>query len=154
MTETYRESRDDGMATGLLLGPLIATCLLISGIRHAAASPQTALPESWLIEAPLQSRNATTASEALWALVESRRALVDLGSFCSVMLLANVCASWWAEKRCQKMANKPDGERASVPRSEARRFVYYVLFTLGSSVVLTTLRLYLGHRGIQIWQSE
>lgn len=50
------------------------------------------------------------------------------------------------------MANKPDGERASVPRSEARRFVYYVLFTLGSSVVLTTLRLYLGHRGIQIWQ--
>lgn len=141
------------MATGLLLGPLIATCVLISGLRTAAASPKSAVPDNWLIEAPLQSGNATTASDALLALVESRRVLVDLGTFCSIMLLANVCASWWAEKRCQKLGNKPEEERASVPRSEARRFLYYVLYTLGSSVVLTTLRLYLGHRGVRIWQS-
>ncbi|KAJ3535318.1 hypothetical protein NMY22_g6544 [Coprinellus aureogranulatus] len=149
--KNYRESRDDGMATGLLLGPLIATCLLISGLRSAAAFPKSALPDSWLIEPPLQLGSAT-AFDALSALVESRRGLVDLSTFCSVILLANVCASWFAESRYQKIGNKPEGERASVPRSEARRFLYYVLYTLGSSVVLTSLRVYGGHRGIEIWQ--
>ena len=142
------------MATGLLLGPLIASCVLISALRSEASSPATALPSDWLIEAPLQPGNRTAAADALGALVESRRGLVDLSSFCAVMLLLNVCASWWAERRYSKAANKPEGERASVPRSEARRFFYHVLFTLIASICLISLKLYLGHVGIGIWQGK
>lgn len=148
--KNYRESRDDGMATGLLLGPLIATCVLISATRRATTSPGTALLSNWLIEPPLQLRNGV---DAFSALVSSRRALVDLSTFCSVMLLSNVCASWWAERRAKKVANKPEGERASVPRSEARRFIYYVVFTLGASIGLLCLRGYLRHKDVAIWQS-
>lgn len=148
-----RESRDDGIAaTGLLLGPLIATCVLISALRRASQSPTIALPSTWMIEPPLQLQNRTSATDALTSMVESRRSLVDLSTFCSVMLLITVCASWLAEHRYNRASNKPDGERASVPRSEARRFTYYVLFTLGVSVGLLSLRGYFRHEGIMFWQ--
>jgi len=140
------------MATGLLLGPLIAVALLISGIRQAASRPDTALPENWLIEPPMHIGASSSASAALEAVVLSRRALVDLSTYCAFMLLINVSASWLVE-RLQSRSGRPEGERASVPRSEARRFTYYVLFTLGASVGLLGMRLYFRQTGMGIWQS-
>lgn len=142
------------MFTGLLLGPLIAAGLLISALRLTSVTenPASPLPQGWLIEPPAELENSQKAYTALEALVLSRYSLVDLGTFCSTILLLHVCASWWQESRFHKRGDTVAGERASVPRSEGLRAWYYVLFTLSVSAGTLGLKALLQSQGWGIWQ--
>ncbi|EFI27930.1 dolichol kinase [Coprinopsis cinerea okayama7 len=146
--KNYRDCGDDGIATGLLLGPLIATSVLISSI-HTRSTSAEPLPKDWLIEPP---RVLPGLSSAMDALVLSRHSLVNLSTFCATILLIHVCASWWLEGLYTKGTNKPEGERASVPRSEGRRFWYYALFTVTVSLLMVVLKITFSQSGIGIWK--
>ncbi|KAF5382069.1 hypothetical protein D9615_004280 [Tricholomella constricta] len=152
--KNYRESLDDGVFTGLLLGPLIAAGLLIAALRTpSGVSPYTnTLPQGWRIEAPLELPTSRRALTAIEALTLSRYSLVNLATFCSAILLLHVCASWWLEAQFCKRGNTAEGERASVPRSEGRRSWYYILFTLSVSAGIFGLKLLLHSQGLGIWQ--
>lgn len=137
-----------------MLGPLIATGLLLSALRSSAglSASTTILPKNWRIELPAELHNAQKPYTALEALVLSRYSLVDLGTFCSTILLLHVCSSWWLESRYNKRENVPEGERASVPRSEGRRSWYYILFTLCVSAGTLGLKVLLLRQGYGIWR--
>ncbi|KAG6909936.1 hypothetical protein DXG01_014205 [Tephrocybe rancida] len=152
--KNYRESLDDGVFTGLLLGPLIAAGLLISALRLSsdATSSTGALPQGWLIEVPAQLYNSQNVPTALDALVRARYNLVDLATFCSTILLLHVCASWYHEARYLRRGNNVEGERASVPRSEARRTSYYILFTLAVTIGIFGLKFVFQHKKFELWE--
>jgi len=97
---------------------------------------------------PLSDPKLTQAE----ALVVSRRALVDLATICSTILLVHVCASWWKEARVRK-DGIPDSERASVPRSEMRRLRLYVVFGLVVGLVVVAMQTGFYEMGWGIWQS-
>lgn len=80
----------------------------------------------------------------------ARRNLVNLATLCSALLLAQLIASWLFESR---YANALDGERASVPRREGRKFGFYVLYTFGSTLAVLCLRALAVDAGLGIWQS-
>ena len=150
-----RESRDDGIFTGLLLGPLIASGLLSFTIRQTSHYPTLeALPKWWLMESPIVLSNAIPSLTASEAVLVSRYNLVDLSTFCSTILLFHVCASRWLEGCYSKSGGKPEGERASVPRSEGRRALYYIFFTLTVSVAMLVLRIVLQKYGIGLWSRQ
>lgn len=149
-----RESRDDGIFTGLLLGPLIASALLFSSIKQVSTLSGDVLPASWLIEAPVRLENSQTHLLASHSALLSRYSLVDLSTFCSIILLFHVCSSWWMEYRSCKGGIKAEGERASVPRSEGQRSWYYVLFTIGMSAMMIGLKLGLRIYDINLWKCE
>ena len=98
---------------------------------------------------PLSDPKLTQAE----ALVVSRRALVDLATICSTILLIHVCASWWKEARVRK-DGLPETERVSVPRSEMRRLRLYVVFGLVVSLVVLAMRAGFHEMGWGIWQSS
>lgn len=143
----HRESLDDGIITGLLLGPLIASALLLSGLR-LSSSHAPILPQGWRIEPPAELH---TPHSALEALVLSRYSVVNLATFCSTILLFHVCASWWLETKHRKDGDSPEGERASVPRSERLRTWYYIVFTFSVSVGAIGLKMWLQVLGYRIW---
>lgn len=150
-----RESRDDGILTGLLLGPLIASGLLYFTIWKASHYPMSAaLPKWWLMESPIVLSSSIPPLTASEAVLVSRYNLVDLSTFCSTILLFHVCASWWLEGYYSKSGSKPEGERASVPRSEGRRALYYILFTLTVSITMLVLRIVLQKYGIGLWSRQ
>ncbi|KAF8802541.1 hypothetical protein BYT27DRAFT_7341419 [Phlegmacium glaucopus] len=148
--KNYRESSDDGILTGLLLGPLIASSLLLSSLKQMSDGT-TVLPAGWLIETPVSLENSHNRLSASQAVLLSRYSLVDLSTFCSTMLLFHVCASWWIEKKCRKDGGKPEGERASVPRSAGLRFWYYIIFTITTSVVIVGLKIMLSIYLFNLW---
>ncbi|EGO24662.1 Fph type histidine kinase [Serpula lacrymans var. lacrymans S7.9] len=153
--KNYRESSDDGILTGFLLGPIIASAMLYSSLQQAASasSPDySPLPRAWRIEEPRVLLNARSPPSALDALVLSRESLVNLATFCSFTLLSQVCASWWFEARCSKRKNVPEGERGSVPRSELLRTWNYILFTYTFTLIALGIRAALSHWEISIWQ--
>ncbi|KAL0954641.1 hypothetical protein HGRIS_003594 [Hohenbuehelia grisea] len=152
--KNYRESSDDGILTALLLGPLIAAALLYSSLqrRNSLAGRDNPLPYGWLIEPPPQLPNQGSPISALESLILSRYNLVDLATFCSTILLVHICASWWSEARHSKSLNAPDGERASVPRSEGLRLWYYVLFAFGVSSGFLGVKVIFKSSGIDVWQ--
>ncbi|KAG6868315.1 hypothetical protein C0993_005040 [Termitomyces sp. T159_Od127] len=151
--KNYRESSDDGIFTGLLLGPLIAAGLLISALRLSGDSSLTSpLPQQWRIEAPAELHNIRDVPTAMDALVRARYNLVDLGTFCSTILLLHVCASWYQEYRCLKRGNTAEGERTSVPRSEGRRSLYYILFALGVTSIIFGLKVLLQWQNLGLWE--
>lgn len=80
--------------------------------------------------------------------------LVNLATFCSSVLLLHICASRWLEIRCRKTNQLPEGERASVPRSEALRSWYYVLFTVLVSVAALFTKYILEGLDCNIWRSK
>jgi hypothetical protein len=148
--QPYRDSVDDGIATGLLLGPLIACALLYISLLE-----DTLIPTGWRIETPAELRHASAKT----ALIASRYSLVDLACFCSTMLLHHVAVSWWYEARYRAKqmasgASLPEGERSSVPRSEGLRSWYYVLFTLSVAAGAIVMKLAFGVLGIGIWQRK
>lgn len=109
------------------------------------------MPPEWRVDStifPLSDPKLTQAA----ALVVSRRALVDLATICSTILLVHVCASWWKEARVRK-DGLPETERASVPRSEMRRLRLYVVFGLVVSVVVVAMRVGFNEMGWRIWES-
>ncbi|KAG6862007.1 hypothetical protein C0995_008194 [Termitomyces sp. Mi166 len=151
--KNYRESSDDGVFTGLLLGPLIAAGLLISTLRLSSGDNSSSpLPQQWRIEAPAELHNSRDVPTALDALVRARYNLVNLGTFCSTILLLHVCASWYQEYRCLKRGNTAEGERTSVPRSEGRRFLYYILFTLAVTSGIFGLKVLFQQRNFGLWE--
>jgi dolichol kinase len=145
-----RESLDDGIFTGLLLGPLIASALLLSALRISSSHGPT-LPQGWRIEAPAQLHISNASYSALEALVLSRCSLVDLSTFCSAILLFHACASWWLEAKYRKVGDGPEDERGSVPRSESLRTWYYVVFTFCVSVGAIGLKVWFQIMGFKIW---
>jgi dolichol kinase len=88
------------------------------------------------------------------ALTLSRHSLLNLGTYCAFILLLNVSASWWLEGRYAKKSTAAEGERASVPRGEGRRFSLYALFTLAISAFMVSLKAAFQNSGIGIWQGE
>ncbi|KDR78911.1 hypothetical protein GALMADRAFT_64608 [Galerina marginata CBS 339.88] len=148
--KNYRDCRDDGILTGLLLGPLIAASLLFSSIKQISFGADT-LPAGWVIEVPVVLQNSQSTVLSANAALLSRYSLVDLSTFCSTILLFHVCASWWVEGRMSKDGNVFEGERASVPRSEGRRSWYYILFALGTSVMMILLKIILALYHIKLW---
>ena len=155
---SYSDSPDDGVLTGVLLGPLIATAMLVTALRQEARTVvdpgYQLLPPSWLVERPIVLDGSPLPKTVLEALVLSRRHLVDISTVCSAILLAQVSASWWYESRFQRATNAPEGERASVPRSEGRKFGLYVLFIFGSTMTALCIRAFAVDAGLGIWQSE
>lgn len=155
--KNYRDCQDDGLLTGVLIGPLIATALLVTSLQQEAqiaADPGYALlPRSWLIEPPIVLDGAPSPKTVVEALVLSRRHLVDIAMMTSTILLAQVSASWWYESRFERASNAPEGERASVPRSEARKFGMYVLFIFGSTMTALCFRAVAVDAGLGIWQN-
>jgi hypothetical protein len=85
--------------------------------------------------------------------VLARRNLVDISTICSAILLAHVSSSWWFESQFARNPNAPEGERASVPRREGRKFGLYILFTFGSTLGVLCLRALVADAGLGIWQS-
>ncbi|KAJ6631015.1 hypothetical protein B0H10DRAFT_1938590 [Mycena sp. CBHHK59/15] len=136
--KNYRESSDDGVLTGLVLGPLIAAALLAAALTHRV------LPPGWAIEPPPRLPRGPPARDAL---VLARYALVGFATLSSAILLLHVCAARWLEGPAS-----PEGERRSVPRSEGRRSFYFVLFTLGVSAAAAVLRVGLARCGAGLWQ--
>ncbi|KAF9648803.1 hypothetical protein BDM02DRAFT_3095826, partial [Thelephora ganbajun] len=148
--KNYRNSSDDGILSGLLIGPLIASAELYTTLKSVSTG-RPLLPPEWRVDStifPLSEPKLTQAE----ALVVSRRALVDLATICSVILLIHVCASWWKEARVRK-DGLPETERASVPRSEMRRLRLYVVFGLVVSLAVVAMRAGFHEMGWGIWQN-
>jgi hypothetical protein len=146
----FRKSLDDGIFTGLLLGPLIASGLLLSALRIVTNHAPT-LPQGWRIEEPAELHAPDVPYSAVQALVLARYSLVDLGTFCSTILLFHACASWWLEAKYRKVGDSPEGERASVPRSERLRTLYYVVFTFCVSIGAIGLKIWFQVMDFKIW---
>lgn len=110
------------------------------------------LPAGWLIEAPMTLKDNGIHLTAAQATLLSRYSLLELSTFCSVILLCHTCASWWIEYRARKGGSKADGERFSVPRREGRRLLYYILFTSATSAIMISLKLMLQIYNVNLWK--
>ncbi|KAJ3567888.1 hypothetical protein NP233_g6075 [Leucocoprinus birnbaumii] len=151
--KNYRASSDDGIFTGLLLGPLIAMALMINASRPFTSHwYKDILPAGWIIEAPKELHNVRGSYTAPQALLFARYSLVNLSTLCSTIMLLHIYASWWFERRYSITPGAGEGERTSVPRNEGRRAWYYTLFTVAVSTAVTTARVMLNERRIGIWQ--
>jgi hypothetical protein len=113
----------------------------------------TAHPPFWHIEAPWCLSNEASLTP-LQALVLSRRNAVDLSTLCSTTLLIHVYTSHWFEWRHRKHHKVSDGERGSVPRSEARKGWLYIFFTFLVCVILLGLRFALDRAQVGLWRRE
>jgi dolichol kinase len=140
--------------TGLSFGPLISVALLSSSLRQAASPNPTLLPSDWLIEAPRVLENAHAPLSTLSALILSRRSLVDYATLCSFILLVQISSSSWYEARYRRRWNVPEGERGSVPRSEALRTWTYWIYSYILTLVALFVRYLLASNNIGLWQSE
>ncbi|KAF8591093.1 hypothetical protein K439DRAFT_1656912 [Ramaria rubella] len=131
-TRNYRDS-DDGTLTALLLGPLVATALLIVSETMAGSSspPSTPLPEAWLIEEPAVLANVRHPLSALEALLCSRRNLVQLMSLSSGILLVHLFASRNTQKKHppRPLFTENVFEKPWLSKGEGSRFMSYVGFT-------------------------
>lgn len=154
MLTPFRDCPDDGALTGLSFAPLISIALLFSSLRQATLPNPTLLPLDWLIEAPRVLEHEHRLLSALDALVLSRRSLVDYATLCSFILLAQIFSSSWYEARYRKARNVPEGERGSVPRSEARRTWTYWTYSYILTLVASFIRYVLASNNINLWQSE
>jgi dolichol kinase len=111
----------------------------------------TAQPPFWHIEDPWRLGNETSLTP-LQALVLSRRNAVDLSTLCSTTLLIHVYTSHWFEWRHRKHHKVSEGERGSVPRSEARKGRLYIFFTLLVCAILLGLRFAFDLAQVSLWR--
>ncbi|KAF7375160.1 Dolichol kinase [Mycena sanguinolenta] len=111
--KNYRNSSDDGILTGLLLGPFISAALLWTAL---APSEGDGIPAGWAIEPPfrLPARNVR-ALPPHEALIRARYNLVSLSILTSFILLLHVCASRWLEDRCRRVTVSIPPARSSSP---------------------------------------
>jgi dolichol kinase len=133
----------------LTLPALLAGALLYASLRTATTVPEPPLlPPSWRIEPPL----ALAGVSAREALVRARRALLSVATLCPALVLVHVWASWVYEwRKSRKAPGTAEGERASVPREEARRAKKYVLFSLGVTAGALVLKAAFVAAGCGIW---
>jgi dolichol kinase len=126
--------------------------LVINSSRPAAF--QRVLPAGWIIEAPTVLHTTHHDYTVPQALILSRFTCVNLSTLCSTVLLLHIYASCWFERRYSKSLNAKEGERTSVPRNEGRRALYYGLFTIAISTIVSVTRAILSRIGVGIWQRE
>ncbi|TCD67141.1 hypothetical protein EIP91_000425 [Steccherinum ochraceum] len=150
--KNYRESADDGILTGLLLGPIITSSLLYLTIQ-AIDTGKPLLPSTWLIEAPAVLSNSLVPLTALEALLLSRRNLVDQATFCSTILIVHVLSSWVTEARHRRRTVVPNGELSHVPRKEGRRTYLYYLFAISVTLWILCVKIALQELNVGIWQN-
>lgn len=149
---TYRDSTDDGVLTALLLAPLIASaCFYTSSANAPFYATAPALPNNWLIEAPivLTRPGAWTAAESL---LRSRHALVQLSSLTSSLLLTHLFASRMYEGYCRSRKTCLESERASVPRSEWLRSRLYIAFAVLSTLSAVGVKVAFARAKLGIWK--
>ncbi|KAG6373418.1 Fph type histidine kinase [Boletus reticuloceps] len=151
--KNFRDCLDDGALTGLSFAPLISVALLCSSLHQAASPNPTLLPPDWLIEAPRVLGDAHAPLSALNAQISSRRSLVDYATLCSFILLVQIFSSWWYEARYRRGRNVPEGERGSVPRSEAQRTWTYWMYSYALTLVALFVRYLLASNHIGLWQN-
>lgn len=133
---------------------MIATALLYSSLNHLSSGSDILIPLNWRIEAPFILNNASGTHTALEALILSRFNLIDLSTLCSSILLFQVTSSRWLEDRYLKQRELPEGERGSVPRREALRTWYYILFTVVVSLSSLAAKFVLQKLESGIWQRK
>lgn len=139
--------------TGLSFAPLISIALLFTSLRQAALTNPILLPPDWLIEVPLV-RDAHASLSALDALILSRGSLVNYATLCSFILLAQIFSSSWYEARYRRARSVPEGERGSVPRSEARRTWIYWTYSYVLTLIALFVRYFLASNNVNLWQSK
>jgi hypothetical protein len=149
----FRSSSDDGLISGLILGPLITSALYYVALKVDTPLEGTPHPPFWHIEHPWRLNNET-AFTPLRALTLSRRNAVDLSTLCSTTLLIHVYASHWFEWRHRKYHRVSENERGSVPRSEARKGKLYIVFTFLVCAFLLGLRFALDRARVGLWRRE
>ncbi|KAI0249154.1 hypothetical protein BJV78DRAFT_1284185 [Lactifluus subvellereus] len=149
--KNYRASSDDGLTSGLILGPLITSALYYVALKSDMPPEGTSQPPFWHIEAPWRLSTETSLTPPQ-ALAVSRRNAVDLSTLCSAALLIHVYASHWFEWRHRKRHRVSEGERGSVPRSEARKGWLYIAFTYIVCVFLLGLRFALDRARVGVWK--
>ena len=150
---SFRTSSDDGLINGLILGPLITSALYYVALKFDTEPTGTLQPPFWHIESPWRLSNETYLTPQQ-ALVLSRRSAVDLSTLCSATLLIHVYSSHWFEWRHRKYHKVSEGERGSVPRSEARKGWLYIAFTFLVCVLLLGLRFALDRAQVDLWRRE
>ncbi|TDL25620.1 hypothetical protein BD410DRAFT_813380 [Rickenella mellea] len=152
--KNYRQSSDDGVLTALLLGPLISAACLYVSYRWQASVPPNSLPlhPGWIIEAPILLNKAPLRYSTLEALTFSRRNLLQQSTFCSFLLFLHLTASRRIEAMYRAEVSTSEGERGSVPRSEARRTWLFIMFTLAVSVIAICVRGLFEMAEIGIWK--
>jgi dolichol kinase len=130
--------------------------MLCTALRAAAAHAHdepafNPVPRAWRIEPPKVLAGGPTA---LGALVAAGRNLVDLATLLAAILLAHVCASWWAEEWYRRRtAALAEGERGTVPRKEGKKASLYVGFTLAVAAGVALLKAGAALAGLGLWQS-
>jgi len=149
----FRASSDDGLVTGLIFGPLITSALYYIALNFDTLPNSASQPPFWYIEAPWRLDNVTSLTPSQ-ALALSRRNAVDLSTLCSLTLLIHVYASHWFEWRYREQHKVSEGERGSVPRSEARKGWLYIAFTNLVCVFLIGLRFALDRAGLNLWKRQ
>jgi hypothetical protein len=153
LTASFRISSDDGLISGLILGPLITSALYYVALKVDTPLEGTPHPPFWHIEAPWSLGNEIPFTP-LQALALSRRNAVDLSTLCSTTLLIHVYASHWFEWRYRKHHKVSEGERGSVPRSEVRKGKLYIGFTFLVCAFLLGLRFALDRARVSLWRRE
>ncbi|PWN19007.1 hypothetical protein BCV69DRAFT_288207 [Microstroma glucosiphilum] len=149
---SFRASADDGALCGLLLGPLLATTMLISALEEDGSTDESGsyLPNGpaltnppWIVEGPvpiLQGQAVSSAAASMSALSLSRCTLLSLQTMISMIFLSHLCATRWARQWPQRTL-----------QSNWQRLRSYS----GASVViiglLWILREAFGHFGVPLW---
>jgi len=149
----FRASSDDGLISGLILGPLITSAMYYVALKVGTPLEGTHHPPLWHIEDPWRLNNDTSLTP-LQALTLSRRNAVDLSTLCSTTLLIHVYASHWFEWRHRKYHKVSENERGSVPRSEVRKGKLYIAFTFLVCAFLLGLRFALDRARVGLWRRE
>lgn len=151
-----RDSSDDGVLTALLMPVIIGAANLYVSLKSllSGGPDATPLPYWWRIEEPVSLTKYGPKKTVMQSLVLSRRNLLQQATFCSFLLLLHLTASRQLESRHRARKRTPDEERGSVPRKEARRTRYYILFVISTSLASLGLRWGFAQLKIPIWSGS
>ncbi|KZV97450.1 hypothetical protein EXIGLDRAFT_832857 [Exidia glandulosa HHB12029] len=155
--KNYRECSDDGVLSAALFGPLVAAACLYSTARRLQ-SLESILPPMWRIEEPatLPPRaDGSPSPPPLLALLYSRRALLQLTTLCSaIVLVHNGASAWneWHHATASTDDNPPSAANPRLPKHEGRRTYQYSKFAIVLSVAATALKVVFDQLGVPIWK--
>lgn len=179
----YRECSDDGAVTGLLFGPLVSGSLLLTTLRQRKEGIVTsALPDNWLVEAPLVLPTSTPVADrakaVLEALTKSRRSMLSLSTVVTLVLLLQLLLSRRAEMalifkseaaasvvatpgakpskshhgRSKDAEKDKERDRWWVPRNEWTRTIRVVGLAFAATIVLGSLKAVFGYWNSPLWR--
>lgn len=152
---SFRNSADDGAICGLLLGPLLATTMLISALEEDSGTNESwsYLPNGpaladppWIVEGPvpvLSGQARSSAAASLSAPSLSRCTLLSLQTMISMIFLSHLCASRWTS-HWHSQSTQSSWKRL-------RGFSGVSLLIIG---LLWLLREVFGHLGVPLWTGK